>query len=227
MRAGVVRRNGAEKLFVVDKPADREALSCVDGALSELEQFPGALRDRVQIISYAPDAEGTTVLASGAQAQAAWAHGMRCARLLACAQTVGAVRRLHAQVVDYARTRKQFGQPIGSFQAVQHKLVNVFFELEAGERLVYRALWALAADDEDTAPVDVAVAFVRGQAWDWLINSYDVYGGTGYIDGIGVNETTRGVLELLTAVGRSNDGYERVYDAIRPGGFLAETADHV
>lgn len=57
-----------------------------------------------------------------------------CARLMLLARAHGAARRAFELAVDYARERRQFGQPIGKFQAIQHKLANCLIALE-GVRL--------------------------------------------------------------------------------------------
>ncbi|WP_170234987.1 acyl-CoA dehydrogenase family protein [Croceicoccus sediminis] len=60
-------------------------------------------------------------------------------RLLSCATALGAAERGFEMVLEYARERKQFGRPIGSFQAVQHKLANSRMILDASRMLVDRA----------------------------------------------------------------------------------------
>jgi hypothetical protein len=65
------------------------------------------------------------------------------------AQLVGLARRMLAMTVEYASERKQFGAPIGSFQAVKHHLADVRIAIEFTAPLVYRAAYSLAVGDPD------------------------------------------------------------------------------
>jgi hypothetical protein len=80
--------------------------------------------------------------------------------VLACAaQLVGAGEGLLAAAVSHARTREQFGRPIGEFQAVAHRLADVLVGLETARPLVHAAALAWA-DDSPTAVRDVSAAKV-------------------------------------------------------------------
>jgi alkylation response protein AidB-like acyl-CoA dehydrogenase len=63
------------------------------------------------------------------------------------AQLVGLARRMIEMTVEYATERRQFGVPIGSFQAVKHHLADARLALEFARPLVYRAAWSIDADD--------------------------------------------------------------------------------
>jgi alkylation response protein AidB-like acyl-CoA dehydrogenase len=73
------------------------------------------------------------------------------------AQLVGLARRMIDMTVEYAKERRQFGVPIGSFQAVKHQLADARIALEFARPLVYRAAWSLTADDPE-APLHVSMA---------------------------------------------------------------------
>ena len=62
------------------------------------------------------------------------------------AEAVGAMEVLYKPTVEYCKTREQFGQPIGKFQVLQHKMVDMFMEHEQTKSLVYMA--ALRIDSE-------------------------------------------------------------------------------
>ena len=65
------------------------------------------------------------------------------------AQLVGLARRMLAMTVEYVTERKQFGAPIGSFQAVKHHLADVRIAIEFAAPLTYRAAYSLATGDPD------------------------------------------------------------------------------
>jgi alkylation response protein AidB-like acyl-CoA dehydrogenase len=73
------------------------------------------------------------------------------------AQLLGLTDRMIEMTVAYASERKQFGVPIGSFQAVKHHLANARLALEFARPLVYRAAWTVATGDSER-PVAVSLA---------------------------------------------------------------------
>jgi alkylation response protein AidB-like acyl-CoA dehydrogenase len=88
---------------------------------------------------------------------AAVAHAFDRGAFGTAAQLVGLARRMIEMTVEYATQRRQFGVPIGSFQAVKHHLADARIALEFARPLVYRAAWSLAEGDPE-APVHVSMA---------------------------------------------------------------------
>lgn len=66
--------------------------------------------------------------------------------LALCAESLGAMEAAKAATLDYLRTRKQFGAPIGSFQALQHRMADLLIEIEQARSAVINAAAALDAD---------------------------------------------------------------------------------
>ncbi|MBW0113694.1 hypothetical protein I4J48_00250 [Pseudonocardia sp. KRD-169] len=73
------------------------------------------------------------------------------------AEAVGGGTEVIARTVAYCTDRVQFGRPIGSFQAVRHRLADVTVQVEGARSLAYRAAWDLAAAERD-APADVVAS---------------------------------------------------------------------
>jgi alkylation response protein AidB-like acyl-CoA dehydrogenase len=73
------------------------------------------------------------------------------------AELVGGMQRTLDLTVEYAKTRKQFGKPIGMFQAVQHQCADMYLETESARSAVYYAGWALEENSPD-APKAVSIA---------------------------------------------------------------------
>jgi alkylation response protein AidB-like acyl-CoA dehydrogenase len=97
------------------------------------------------------------VIARGADAEAALDHALNVAALGLSAEMVGGMQHVLDHAVAYTRTRSQFGRPIASFQAVQHKCVDMFALVEGSRSATYYAAWALGHGESD-APVAVSVA---------------------------------------------------------------------
>ncbi len=78
-------------------------------------------------------------------------------KVMLAAEMVGGAQKVLDMTVEYAKLRVQFGRPIGSFQAVQHKCANMMIDVEGAKSAVYYAAWAVSNDVPD-GPVAAAVA---------------------------------------------------------------------
>jgi alkylation response protein AidB-like acyl-CoA dehydrogenase len=99
---------------------------------------------------------------------------------LACEQ-VGVAEHALDMARDYALLRTQFGRPIGSFQAVKHKLASVLLEIEAARSAAWYALWAAdARPHELPAAASIAKATCSAAAYLATAENLQVHGGIGY-----------------------------------------------
>lgn len=80
------------------------------------------------------------VLAEGPAAQDALRHALAAGQILQSAELLGAGQAMLAQTLAYLRTRSQFGKPIGSFQALQHRCVDMFIHLEVAQATLNEVL---------------------------------------------------------------------------------------
>jgi len=130
---------------------------------------------RLARVQWAP--ARATVVAEGPAAAAAFDRGA----LGTAAQLIGLTRRMLDMTVEYATERRQFGVPIGTFQAVKHHLADARIALEFARPLVYRAAWSLAAGDEDAA---VHVSMAKATASDAALltakHALQCHGAIGY-----------------------------------------------
>jgi alkylation response protein AidB-like acyl-CoA dehydrogenase len=96
-------------------------------------------------------------------------------------ETVGACDALFQMVLAYVKDRKQFGVPVGSFQAMKHKMSNMFLAVERARSLCYFAVAAIA---EDTPQRAAAVAMAKAASDDCqhLVcrESLQSFGGIGF-----------------------------------------------
>lgn len=79
------------------------------------------------------------------------------AKVALAAEMMGGAQRVLEMAVEYSKVREQFGRPIGSFQAIQHKCANMMVEVEGAKSVVYYAAWAVSNEVAD-APLAAAVA---------------------------------------------------------------------
>ncbi len=97
------------------------------------------------------------VLATGDAARDALEYAIDVATLALSAEMVGGMQRVLDASVEYAKTRKQFGKPIGQFQAVQHHCANMLLMCESARSAVYYAAWVMG-NEPDEAPLAVSIA---------------------------------------------------------------------
>jgi L-prolyl-PCP dehydrogenase len=97
------------------------------------------------------------------------------------ASHVGAMERLLETSVAYARTRSQFGQSIGKFQAVSHRLADLKVRLEAARLLVYRAAWRLEHARNASLDASLAKLFASESLVQAALSAVQVHGGYGFM----------------------------------------------
>lgn len=104
-----------------------------------------------------------------------------------CAEACGAMKVAQTMTVEYSRQRKQFGTPIGKFQVLQHKMVDMFMEAEQSVSMTYMATLKLDEDDV-TRKKAVSAAKVRiGQAGRFVgQNAIQIHGGMGMTDELAI-----------------------------------------
>jgi alkylation response protein AidB-like acyl-CoA dehydrogenase len=97
------------------------------------------------------------------------------------AELVGVAQRALDMAVDYAKVREQFGQPIGSFQAIRHKCAEMLLEVENSFSAVYYAAWSLEHGAEDgPLSASVAKAYVNDASRKVCGDAIQVHGGIGF-----------------------------------------------
>src|SRR5215475_3581569 len=106
-------------------------------------------------------------------------HGIATVAL--AAEMVGGMQRTLDITVEYAKTRKQFGKPIGIFQAVQHQCADMYLETEGARSAVYYAAWALQHRASDAAAaVSVAKLYTSDASRTVGNRGIQVHGGMGF-----------------------------------------------
>jgi alkylation response protein AidB-like acyl-CoA dehydrogenase len=103
------------------------------------------------------------------------------ARTGLAAEMCGGGARVLEMCVEYAKVRQQFGRPIGSFQAIQHKCANMLVEVESGRSAAYYAAWAVGSGAPDSA---LAAAMAKAYCSDAFLHvaaeGIQIHGGIGF-----------------------------------------------
>ena len=100
---------------------------------------------------------------------------------LLCAQMVGAARKDIEMAIEYAKFRTAFGQPIGSFQSVQHTCADMQIWVDGGELLTFEALWKIDQGLPASVEVSQAKAFCNEKCEAAVRNSQAIHGGIGFM----------------------------------------------
>jgi alkylation response protein AidB-like acyl-CoA dehydrogenase len=159
----VVARNG---VFVVDSKAHGLKISSMSGMDLTRKLY------RVEFNSTPAEQIGDT-------AELPRAFDIATAAL--AAELVGGMQRILDISVEYAKTRKQFGKPIGMFQAVQHQCADMYLETESARSAVYYAGWALEENSPDAATaVSIAKMYASDAARTVGNRGIQIHGGMGF-----------------------------------------------
>jgi alkylation response protein AidB-like acyl-CoA dehydrogenase len=102
-------------------------------------------------------------------------------RLHVAAQGVGLARGAMERAVTHARTREQFGKPLGVFQATKLKIANMATKIEAARNLYYKAACLVDKGKVDHALISMAKWFGARTAVEVVDEALQVHGGYGYL----------------------------------------------
>jgi alkylation response protein AidB-like acyl-CoA dehydrogenase len=165
--------------FVVGASGDRRFIVERDAAGVTITPTPTIDATRKQ---YALKLEGVKV---GNEAAFGGEGAMEDARIRAyiavAAELTGVAQRALEMAVDYAKERKQFGRPIGAYQAVSHRCAQMLLETEGARSASYYAAWA-ADNEPETAPLaaSMAKAYASDAGTRVTGASLQVHGGIGF-----------------------------------------------
>ncbi|MGW7436883.1 acyl-CoA dehydrogenase family protein [Streptomyces sp. NPDC054849] len=143
-----------------------------------------------------PSAVGGELLASGPEVARAAAVAGRWARLLTAAQCLGVGEALLARTVEYVKQRTQFGAPIGSFQAVKHRLADTLVALEFARPLVWAAGLSPAPGEVAAAKLSAGESSYRA-----AMTALQLHGAVGYTEELDLSLWLRKARPLRDAWG--------------------------
>jgi len=120
------------------------------------------------------------------------------------AMCLGIVERCYDECVEYAKTREQFGKPIGSFQAVQLKIAKMYITYKNVENIVYRTVWMQKNNVRDVSFVNAAKVFSSQAAVEVAGDAIQIFGGYGYMREYPVEKMFRDAKLLELGAGTSD-----------------------
>jgi alkylation response protein AidB-like acyl-CoA dehydrogenase len=139
------------------------------------------------------------------------------ATVLLCAEAVGAIKYAHDATLDYLKTRRQFGVPIGSFQALQHRMVDILISYEQA-----RSIACLACVKVDTADaverrrvVSAAKIKIADAARHVSQEAVQLHGGMGMTEELKISHTFRRLTMIAQAFGDADHHLARFAAARR------------
>jgi alkylation response protein AidB-like acyl-CoA dehydrogenase len=113
--------------------------------------------------------------------QTSLAQGLDAERLVIGATCTGSAQRAFDIALEHARTRRQFGRSIGSFQMIKQKLVDMDTRIESARLVTYRAAW-LADQGRDCRKEAAMAKLAASEAWnDVAYDALQILGGMGYM----------------------------------------------
>ncbi len=133
----------------------------------------------------------------------AWSQlmaGLNNERMIIAAQALGTARRAFDDVLAYVKERKQFGRPVGSFQALSHRLSDLATELESARLMVYNLAAMVDADPGTTFPREASMAKLKATELNkrMALEAMQMMGGAGYAVEYGMEHHVR--VALVTTI---------------------------
>jgi alkylation response protein AidB-like acyl-CoA dehydrogenase len=178
----VVDGSVADDLLVAADGPDGVGLFAVEATGPGVESTTLLTLDltRPQATVRLSDAPARLVADSG-EAPRVIEHALQVGSALLAVEQVGAAQHLLDLSVEYAKTRLQFGRPIGSFQAVKHRLADLLVDVEHARSAAYHAVWALTDGSDDPALVASMAQAVASAAFARVAtDTIQVHGGIGF-----------------------------------------------
>jgi alkylation response protein AidB-like acyl-CoA dehydrogenase len=142
-------------------------------------------------------------LGAEGQGAAIFQDAMRWERTCLFAAYIGRLARLTELCAGHARTRMQFGRPIGSNQAVSHRVARMRMRLETARLLLWRACWLLDQNEPARAEVAMAKLFISEAAAESAMDAVRIFGGDGIRRDRGIERELRDAVPSLIFSGTS------------------------
>jgi alkylation response protein AidB-like acyl-CoA dehydrogenase len=178
----VVDGHNAHLVLVAGRTASGVSLFAVEGGASGMTTTPLATMDQTRKQARIEFASTPARLIGDEGAAApVLSRTLDLAAVALAAEQVGGAQRCLEMAVEYAKTRIQFGRPIGSFQAIKHKCADMLLEVESAKSAAYYAGWAAAEDSEELPVVaSLAKSYCSEAYFHAAAENIQIHGGIGF-----------------------------------------------
>ncbi len=210
--SGAARDRGGLSVFIVDKAA--KGVTCRD--------YRTVDGQRASDISFENVAVGADALIGPADGALGLIERVADETIAAlCAEACGAMKSAHAMTVDYARQRKQFGVAIGSFQVLQHRMVDMFMEYEQSVSMTYMLNLKLDEPATERRKAAAAAKAQIGKSGKFIGQSaVQIHGGMGMTEELAVGHYFKR-LTMIDATLGNTDHHIRAYARLSAGDLIA------
>jgi alkylation response protein AidB-like acyl-CoA dehydrogenase len=158
---------GQAHKMIVDASLDGEAVLVLierNGETVAVSDYPMMDDSRAGDVTFDRTVvEESAIIARGARVAQIIDEAVDHAIVAQCAYALGSLRTLLGMSSGHLATRRQFGQPLGAFQALQHRMADMFVEVDRLRSITYRAVASLGAAKEERNAAVSAAKFVMGQ----------------------------------------------------------------
>ena len=214
-------------VFATVDPA--KAKSAVTGFIVE-ENFPGCILKRkiskmglrtTQLGELALEncsVPAENLLGKEGGGLALFTHSMEWERGFILSSAVGTMERLLKSCVNYAKKRKQFGQPIGKFQLVSTKLVDMKLRLETSRALLYKVGWLKKMGKSILMEAAMTKLYISESWVQSCLDAIQIYGGYGYLTELEIERELRDALGSKLYSGTSEIQRQIIYQFLELGG---------
>ncbi len=177
----------ATHLLVTGRTAGGISLFLVDAASSAIEAHHYRTVDDRRASDLVFDAARGILLGGEGQASESLAQARDEGAAAVCSEAVGLMRKVLADTIEYCKQRQQFGQPIGSFQVLQHRMVDMYMEVEQAVAAVYLAVLNLEGSPDVRARAVSAAKATIGRAARFVgQQAVQLHGGMGMTEELAI-----------------------------------------
>ncbi len=217
----VLNGGAAQKLIVAARTAGEQddetgiTLFLVDAASDGIARTLYRMTDGHEAANISfKDVVAEAVIGTVGEGYAVMAPVIDAARLAVCANALGVMETLNIQTIEYCKTREQFGVAIGTFQALQHRMVDMFGACENVRSLLYRAVCAALDNSTDAQRSLLALKVMIGRAGRLIGGeAIQLHGGMGMTEELPVGFYVKRLLIINSLFGDA-DYHQQLFAAL-------------